>query len=59
MMSTPMGEEGQAQLDACGWGGGRINSMWMSTEKLEPTDVNLSSSHAKKFLVQEFCLWMK
>jgi len=36
-----------------------VNCMWMSTEKLEPTDVILSSSHAKMFVifVQEFRLW--
>jgi len=33
--------------------------MWMSTQKLEPTDVILSSSLAKKFFVPEFLLLME
>jgi len=41
-----------------------ISSMWMSTQKafkLEPTDVILSSSQAKKlaFFGPEFRLWME
>jgi len=36
--------------------GGEVISMWTSPQKLEPTDVILSSSHLKKFatFVQNF-----
>jgi len=49
MMSTQKGEAGQAQVGASGWGGWEVSSMWTSTKELEPTDIILSSSHAKQF----------
>ena len=49
--------EGQAQVDTCGWGG--ESAPCGRRQKSDPTDVILSSSHAKKlaFFVPEvnFC----
>ena len=42
-------EEGQAQVNACGWGG-ESDPCGHPHTKLEPTDVILSSSHSKKFV---------
>ena len=48
------GREGQDQVGACGWGGSP--SCRHPQKKLDPIDVILSSSHAKKlvFLYQNF-----
>ena len=48
MMSTQM--EGRGQAQGTHVDGEGISSMWTSTKKLEPTDVTLSSSPAKKFV---------
>jgi len=51
---------GQAAVDSCGCGRGSA-SCGHPLRKLEPTDVILSPSHAKKFghFVPEFRVWME
>jgi len=49
MTFTQREEAGQAQVDACGWrGGGCQLHVNIHKKNLEPSDVVLSSSHAKK-----------
>jgi len=52
---------GQAQVDAGGWGEEGLAPCGCPHRKSEPTDVIVSSSHAKKltFFVPEFRLWME
>src|SRR6218665_2906298 len=63
MTSTRRGQDGQAQVDACGREGrGSRPDPCGSPQrklKLESTDVILSSSHAKKWVsfLPEFHLW--
>ena len=47
-MTSKRKGSGQAQVDACGWGEGQLH-VDVHTKKLEPTDIILSSFHAKKF----------
>src|SRR6218665_1199050 len=61
MTSTRRGRVVRFRWMHADWGRG-VNSMWKFTQKifkLEPTDIILSSSHAKKlvFFVPEFRLW--
>jgi len=61
MTSTQRGGWGQAQVDACGRGGGAPAPCGRPHRKLklEATDVILSTSHAKKLAscLPEFRLW--